>query len=353
MNLLSAFFRKLTGAAVVLAVVTLMACSVTVEPGNETASRALIDRVPAGATAIGWVDFEALAEVMPQEDWAEYEQMLQDDEDMATFDRFVEATGIDPREDMMQLAFVALPTAAAPDDYLVLMSADFDRGKIEGLAADAETVSYEGVTFYSAEDVFRSISEAVGRPVTEDEGMAAQETPGWVAILDGQTIGMGTEVSLRTVVDVDGGRHEALSSDATMTALVSDVADEGQIWFVATRETWQERMDDLGQNPMVPSAAIDTIEDVTLSLRMGDGMTLRIAGTAGTPEAANELTTSLNGLLGMGRMMLQQGEPELFAILDRALSVRQEDRTVRIQADLTEQDIEVLQRLAEEQEQMR
>jgi len=350
MNLLSALPRKMTGATVALAIVALMACSVTVESDGANPARALIDRVPAGATAVAWIDFKALAASMSPEDWDEYEQMLQgDDEDMATFERFVEATGIDPREDMMDLAFVALPTAVAPDDYLVLMSADFDRDKLEALAADAESISYEGTTFYSAEDVFRSIGEAIGKPVTEAEGMVAQDPPGWVAILDDQTIAMGTDVSLQTVVDVDGGRHDSLQSDATMSGLVADVVDEGQAWFVATRETWQDRMDDMGDNPMVPTAAIGSIETVTMSLRMGDGMTLRIAGMADSPETANELTTSLNGLLGMGRMMLQQSEPELFAIVDRALTVRQEDSTVRIQADLTPEDIEVLQRLAEEQ----
>lgn len=350
MNLLSALARKLTGAVVVLAILTPMACSVTVESDSATPARALIDRVPAGATAIAWIDFEALAASMSPEDWNEYEQMLQgEDEDMAAFERFAEATGIDPREDMMQLAFVALPTAVAPDDYLVLLSADFDRDKLEALAADAESVSYEGTTFYSADDVFRNISEAVGRPATEGEGMVDPETPGWVAILDDRTIAMGTDVSLQAIVDVDGGRHDGLQADAAMSGLVADVVDEGQIWFVATRDTWRDRMDDIGQNPMVPTAAINNIETVTMSLRMGDGMTLRIAGMASDPETANELTTSLNGLLGMGRMMLQQSEPELFVIVDRALTVRQEDRTVRIQADLTPEDMETLQRLAEEQ----
>jgi hypothetical protein len=179
--------------------------------------------------------------------------------------------------------------------------------------------------------------------------MVDPETPGWVAILDDQTIALGTDLSLQTMVDVDGGRHDGLQADAAMTGLVADVVDEGQIWFVATRDTWQDRMDDLGQSPMVPTAAINSIETVTMSLRMGDGMTLRIAGMAGSPETASELTTSLNGLLGMGRMMLQQSDPELFAIVDRALSVRQEENTVRIQADLTPEDMEVLQRLAEEQ----
>jgi hypothetical protein len=356
MNTPSKLPRKVLRSTASMAVVVLMACSVSVESGGEPQNRALIDRLPAGATAIAWIDFEALAEAMPQEKWDAYEEMLQGDEDMGDLERFTEATGIDPREDLMQLAFAALPTAAEPDDYLVLMSADFDEDKLLELAVDAESVTYEGATFYAAADVFRALEEAVAEPEGGDASgstsiEAAADRPGYLSIIDDETLAMGSQASLEVVVDVDSGRRDSLKMDPVMNDLISDVAGEGQIWFVGTRETWDERIGDLGQGngPMVPTSAIESIEVLTMSLRMGEGMTMRITGIAATADAATELTTSLNGLLAMGRMMLQQNEPELFAIIDRGISVSQDDRTIRIQADLTDADIEVLQRMADEQ----
>jgi hypothetical protein len=187
-------------------------------------------------------------------------------------------------------------------------------------------------------------------PDDNSEIEVSVDRPGYLAILDGETLAMGTESTLRVIVDVAGNRHDALKMDPTMNDLISDVAGQGQIWFVASRDTWDKRLDDLAQGgSMVPVSAIESIEILTMSLRMGDGMTMRIAGMAATAEAAAELSTSLNGLLAMGRMMLQQQEPELFAIIDRGLSVGQDDRTVHIEATLTDADIEILQRMAEEQ----
>ena len=67
------------------------------------------------------------------------------------------------------------------------------------------------------------------------------------------------------------------------------------------------------------------------------------------PDRLDHVALTKEGILAMGRMMLQQQEPELFAIIDRGLSVGQDDRTVHIEATLTDADIEILQRMAEEQ----
>jgi len=350
MNTLSSSLSRRAARAVVLtAVVALTACSATIESGGGE-TRALIDRVPAGATSVAWIDLEALAQAMPQEQWDDYQGMVQDEADIETYERFVEATGIDPRTDVTQMAFASMPAVGDSEgEFLMLMSAEFDRGKLEELAAGADSVTYEGVTFYESDDVFRALGEAVGEP-QNDMGAAAPTTnPAYLAILDDRTLAMGTEQGLRVAIDVGSGAHDTLQADAEMMAHVNDVSEDGQIWFVAKRDTWQERVAGMGQGAMVPTDAIEGIETMTLSLQLGDGMILRIAGIAGTAEAAAELAKSLNGVMAMGRMMLQQNEPELYDIIDRGLSVGQDDRTVRIEANLTQGDLEVLQRLAEEQ----
>lgn len=338
------------------AVVLLMACSVSVDSEGETQTRALIDRLPAGAIAIAWIDIETLAAAMPPEEWDEYEEMFQGDDNMQDLERFTEATGIDPREDMRQVAVAMMPGAAEDGDPVVLVALDFDEDKLLALMAEAETVSYEGATLYNAQEVFRRLQEAVGREDTgagegelSGEFELAAEPDNYLTILDAQTLAMGTEEGLKVLIDVDGGRHDSLKMDPMMNDLISDVVGQGQIWFVATSDTWEGQIAELGQGGgMVPTNAIESIEVMTMSMRLGDGMTLRLAGVAASAEDAGLLADTLNGWTALGKMMLQQSQPELFGILDHGITVGQDDRTVHIEANLSAADIAVLRLMAKD-----
>lgn len=357
MNDFSKRHDRLTQLVLAALLVGLAGCTATIEQGVGTMeSVSLLERLPAGASAVGFVDVAAVVEAVPPEDWSEYEEMAGDEASLRNLERFTEATGLNPREDLRELAFASM-TGADADEQLILISADFDEAKLRELAADAETITYEGVDFYRATDVFERLEEVVGPADDDDQAgdvdidLSTEEEDGYLSILDAETLGMGSETGLRRAVDVAAGRHEALMTDARMSELIVGVRDQGQIWMVAHRDSWQERVDDLdaGGGGMVPAGAMDSIEEITLSLRLGDGMALALAGVTPDDDAAVELSTSLNGLLAMGRMMLSESDPELLAIVDRGIDVTQEERTVRLDARFTAADIEVLRRLAEEQ----
>ena len=91
-----------------LGVTALTACAVAVDQQSATPS-ALIDRLPSGAMAIGWIDVERIAESLTPEQWAEYLAMAEEDENWQDLERFAAATGFDPRTDLLQLAVVVLP----------------------------------------------------------------------------------------------------------------------------------------------------------------------------------------------------------------------------------------------------
>ena len=61
MNSALSLSRTILRGSAWIAVVVLMACSVSVDSEGEIQRAALIDRLPAGATAIAWFDIEALA----------------------------------------------------------------------------------------------------------------------------------------------------------------------------------------------------------------------------------------------------------------------------------------------------
>ena len=94
------------------ALVLTLGCSVSIDSESATESRALIDRLPSGATAIAWIDLEALSEAMPPEQWEQYEEMFEGDEDMR-LQRIQEATGIDLREDVRQMGVALMPGGGA------------------------------------------------------------------------------------------------------------------------------------------------------------------------------------------------------------------------------------------------
>lgn len=336
------------------AMALILACSVSIDSEGITESQALIDRLPSGATAIAWIDVEALVEAMPAEQWEQYEDMLQGDENAPELEQFQEATGIDLRTDLRQIGVALMPGGDDDDSPIVLIEVDFDRGRFESLLTDVETIEYEGATMYAADDFARNLAVAVGSEEAI-ESLEAKTEDGYnayIVILDDTTLAIGTEDNLRIVVDVDGGRRETLKSDPNMNDLISEVAGHGQIWLVATRSTWDDQVADLGASGaggMIPTAAIESIETVTLSMRMGDGMSIRLAGISASAKNAAMLTDSLNGLLSMGKIMIQGSQPELFQILDRGVHAEQDDRRINIEANLTPADLEFLRRMAEDE----
>lgn len=357
MNSLTKIRRRASSRLAACGAIALMlGCSVSIDSEAVTESRALIDRLPFGATAIAWIDFEDLAEAMSSEQWDQYEEMLQGDENTQGLERFEEATGIDVRQDVRQMGVALMPGGGDNNWPIVLIEVDFDRGRFESLLTDAESIEYEGATMYAVDDFVRNLESVVSGDddidIPDAEAATEPADGAYLVVLDDTTLAIGTEENLRVVIDVDGGRHETLKSDPDMNDLISEVAGHGQIWLVATKSTWDDQVADFGQTipgTMVPATAIESIETVTLSMWLGDGLSIRLTGIAGSAEDAGMLTDSLNGLLSMGKIMIQGSQPELFQILDRGVHAEQDDRRINIEANLTPADLEFLRRMAEEE----
>lgn len=60
------------------------------------------------------------------------------------------------------------------------------------------------------------------------------------------------------------------------------------------------------------------------------------------------ISQSMLGLLAMGKMMIQQAQPDLFNIVDRGLLIDSDNRAINIEANLSAEDIATLRELAEE-----
>lgn len=352
--------RALPVAASYAVILALTACAVSVETDTAQDSRSLLARLPSGSTAIGWIDVEAIAAAIPPERWAEYKSVVESDENWQDIERFAEATGLDPRTDLRQIAIAAIPKDEDGMDAMVLISATFDQERMESFLERAETESYDGHTIYRIEDeVWGELTEGADQAEAEEEEhveaeeegeeSAEEDDPAYLVILDSETLLFGDDAGVRLGIDIEAGNRDSINMDPHINDLVTDVAGEGQIWFVATREAWEDELDEIPAGMPVPANLFEGIETVTIWMRMSDGIAMRLAASAGTAEDAKLLADTINGLVAMGKMMLQSEQPEVFQILDRGISVGADDRTFSIDANLTEEDIDTLRALTEEQ----
>ncbi len=341
-------------AAVVWALALLllppMACSGTAaptsseQPGAESPA-ALVAMLPAEATTVGFVDFAALRS-SPLYDFAKREgASFGDPEEL---EEIIAESGIDPRTDLRQIAFVSRGSGLADvaDASAVLAVANFDRGAIEArLAAETSILEYGGRTLYElaswrfneqddAED--EDEDEAAGE---DDEEIAADLDRGFAVVLDDSTIAFGGEQMLHEIIDVIGGTASA-RSNARLMSLLEDVDENSQLWLVSVQDGIldQIRPGDRG----MPQISIDRISSMIVSARLSEGLSFVLRGRTDREDDAKLLGDSLNGMLAFGKMMLQSNSPDVFQILDRSITAGSNGFDVTVRAELSIEDIEAL-----------
>ncbi len=83
-----------------------------------------------------------------------------------------------------------------------------------------------------------------------------------------------------------------------------------------------------------------------MSVDLTEGISLRMRGRTPVEEDAKNIGDALNGMLALGKMMLQSNSPEVFEILDNDVKAGSSGRDVTIKAQLTMEDIQTLQNFA-------
>lgn len=335
----------------------ILACSASIDSERVTMSRALIDQLPSlGAEGIAWIDFEALREALPEEQWKRYERTFFEeglflepggDELRQMWERL----GINPREGLEHISFVIMDGAQGVggdadhthDEMIILISADFDHNRFESaltdIVANWSIEDVDGTTMWKADEVSTGLA-----PFLE---VAATPPSLALAFLDDTTLVMGNQESLYTVIGAKGGRREPLEPDHTMNDLVSEVAEQGQFWLVANNHLIPTQLgsDDA---PLILPSTIGNLEAISMSLQIGNGLSARLAGIATSSEDARMLTDSLNGLIAMGKMMLQGSQPELFEILD-GVHAEQDDQKINIEVTLSQTSFDFLLSIVEQE----
>ena len=243
-------------------------------------------------------------------------------------------TGIDPSSDLHRLAFVSSGPVANTDPSTtgLVIVATFDRERVLGSLGDQGSEEYGGHTLYEL--------ASWSRKKESEEGEEPVEYRGFMTILDDSTLAFGGADSIRQIIDVAGGAASARSNDRLM-GLLEDVDPDSQMWVVSAQDALFGDVQTPEGTPM-PQIPVDRINALIASIRLTDGISLRLRGRTEQEDDAKLLGDSLNGMLAFGKMMLQSNSPEIFEILDRGVTAGSSGRDVTIRANLTMADLEAL-----------
>lgn len=343
-----------------------MACSGTASTPLEEAPAAqgdLIARLPAKATTVGYVDFAALRNSPV------YEYLKNEGSgfgDPGRLEDMVGRTGIDPRTDLHRIAFVSGTSLVKPDPATsgVIVVATFDRARVLESLGGHEPERYEGHDLYTIaswsrragdddasadndasqedDDSSEDDDDASEHDDSDDDGSLSRS---YMTILDDSTLAFGGGETLRRIIDVARGEPSARTNDELM-GLLEDVDPDSQVWTVSAHTSLLGDISAPEGTPM-PQIPVDRIDALIMSIRLTDGIAMKLRGRTADQADAKLLGDSLNGMLAFGKMMLQSRTPEIFEILDRGVRAGSSGRDVTVSADLSMADIEALRQYAE------
>ncbi len=127
--------------------------------------------------------------------------------------------------------------------------------------------------------------------------------------------------------------------------LLEDVDPAAQMWVISAQEGLFQGITP-GEGSPVAQIGYDRINALIMSVDLTEGISLRMRGRTPVEEDAKNIGDALNGMLALGKMMLQSNSPEVFEILDNDVKAGSSGRDVTIKAQLTMEDIQTLQNFA-------
>ena len=311
----------------------------TSEPVASTQNQGdLVAMLPTEATTIGFVDFAAIRETSAYE----FLKSNAGIGDTDALEKLVQETGIDPRTDLHRIAFISSDGFGTWDDrgaFVVL--ATFERERIANAVASAPSTEYSGRTLYQ-----------VGAMEDDEEESDEQEDleidadiDGWMTILEDNVLAFGSSESIRSIVDVADGAPSARDNNALM-GLLEDVNTDAQVWLVSAQEGMFSNITPEAGSP-IGQIGYDRINAMMLALDLSDGLSFRMRGRTPAEEDAKNLGDALNGMVALGKMMLQSNNPGVFEILDRGIETGSRGRDVTIDAELSMDDLRTLREYAD------
>ena len=228
-------------------------------------------------------------------------------------DDFVKQTGLDPRKDIWELL-----VASDGKSMLAMARGKFSPAGLEPtlLQGGAKRFSYKGYTLIGSEEaavVFMNATTALAGPAS----------------------------ALRATLD---RRETGAAPPKALLDRVAAIPATSQAWVVATGpfDKFNLPVSKTG-NLSIPPQMFGSIQSIVawVDLRTALDFTATVEGA--TSEDAKRVHDAIKGLIGMGRLSTPDGKRELLRLYD-SIGVEQQERSVRVKANIPLELIDSLQR---------
>ena len=241
-------------------------------------------------------------------------QMQQED---ANFNKFVLATGFDPRRDLTEVIVSSSDVPQQKGHGLVLARGTFDIAKLTAQAR----LSGGSITNY------------------KDVQVIAGKSDGWIAFLDSRTAALGNTDLVRTAIDRRGA---GVGIDQKLAAKVNEVSTKYDAWMVsiAPMSKFSGALPDQRMNGVINGDMVQGIEQASGGVLFGANV--QIAGEAVTrsEKDATALADVVRFLAGMVQMNREKPEvAKLAAVLD-TMSLKATANTLAFSLSVPESDLE-------------
>jgi hypothetical protein len=216
---------------------------------------------------------------------------------LSELDDFASQTHFDPRKDVNELL-----VASNGEVSVVLARGSFHVQAPEGLTKS----DYKGVTVYGKGD-------------------------GAYAILDAATAVAGPEAGVRKVIDQKlGGQRGARA----LLDRARSLAGTGQIWLVADGwGTLPDRLSKDGGNLSNLSRFFRGIEKASGIVDLRSGIVAHLTGDCRNEQDAKNLGDAARGLVGLGRLSVPEGKPEMLRLFD-GIKVEQNQSAIQVNVNI-------------------
>jgi hypothetical protein len=235
----------------------------------------------------------------------------------ADFNKFVTATGFDPRRDLTEV--IASSTDGQQKGHgLVVAHGTFDIARLVGHAKDS------GASVTNYKDV---------------QVITGKNDGGWIAFLDSRTAAAGDPDAVRAAID---RRGSAVGIDSKLAAKVNEVSGKYDAWMVsiAPLSKFSGKLPDPRLNGALNGDMVQGIEQASGGVVFGS--VVQIAGEAVTrsEKDATALADVVRFLAGMVQMNRDKPDAAKLAALLDTMTLKSTANTLSISLSVPEGDLE-------------
>ncbi|MCI0567591.1 MAG: hypothetical protein L0Z52_05255 [Acidobacteria bacterium] len=243
--------------------------------------------------------------------------------------RFVQESGIDPRQDTDQVLLAMRHVdGRAQAGFLIVAQGRFVSSRLVDAAAEkgGKTVVLEDGTKIWTSQPAPSDTGASSAPASGKNIALAQPDP--------EILLFGEQSEVERVLEVLSGRLAPEPKDAKLRDLLSGVDRRAPAWAILNSSALAARLSaEVGQNSQEwkPGSAISKVESVTLMAWVGKDVDFKARVATKDSETAELVADMVRGALAAGKLAAKDQDPELLKILQDT-KLTQDGTTLELEA---------------------